>query len=1404
MDALVFLCPSLPAELKDKYDVRMTGYCKGSDMLYFYGGGGTISNIEQCHVRVRFLLEDLHNARLDLESEFPAEKFSAMQEELKDEGVFMSSVEGKTVLLHHLSPQPNMAKVTERLQSSLVSSVTIPCKCEELMFLRHCTETNPVLAASISSLDEKGVVLRGYLTTVQNAESEVRATLEGLLCHKVRLTCNPKFLDHIKRRLLRFESRDSTFRSFIASSAEARDASSKKDPTFDIHVFCKDTEVYTDACKFVDRLNPGTMACPLPEGAGKIVAEMKEKLEEDYLVCINYADPKVLFHGLVFSNLSQCYAELRERVETTLTSTPEVIPISSHQSMLFRALYKEQLAELRGLCSHFSFKDNNHIQVEGTLKQVKEVMGRLKWGLLSRSIHSETFHVSRKSMFAAMWQRRWEQVKQQEKKRYLVLVSFSRSAASGSKTTFEFEVIGTDRDNVREVKEAILSEETQYKSMKLSEAAMKSLRQAERSGDLKCLDELTVCICETNNWVKEVKLAAPSGCGQDLDSALRRIQEFVGDHVDVTESISSEDPVVGLILQSPSLPYLADAHKEAERHKVTLALVRREKLPGGMELKITGTRLAVETAKPPIQRLTIAAIEKIVVQKQVKVRQVCIPVLTTPNFSQLKSKLETKFHTTCSLPTRNLNSVVSTSHIQLRDNASLRIEVVRGDITLERVDAIVNAANEDLQHVGGLAKAILDAGGPEIQIECNAHVEKSGKLKPGEAISTGAGRLPCKSLFHAVGPRWKDGKEGERRILGSVVHNCLKLAEKGGVVSLALPAISTGVFNMPAEECAKVSLLAVEDFAHDCPDTALRTVKFVMLSQAVVDAFSSALTQTGKRPMEDEPNSPAPSDDADAVEMDTQPSSPPTSQSFLWKWRDDHKSFSPYSSSLNAKINAAYLDNPRGSFSFTVQSGLYTIDFTTMRQINMLTKFKRAVTRQLVMDEAKVTPPPPTSRVRWQYEDDRHQLTPYTPKDSDAIEQMYQAQTPHYLNICGQTYTFNFDKMYQVNLRSSFKRKIRRSFPRVDSLSSVSDSSPLQRCAPKVHGMEDDSCRMLTLRGPRESLPLAERALTNALDSYIKQDVIRSLPDDMTDELREAISQIVASSGVSFSFEEEVSGGDDSLLVKTVLRLEGIKNRVDRANSEIYKELLHFKSAQKEREALLSKATPGEQHSYPPEWEEQSEDQKHALFAVNRTSEEWKHVQRKFEATMTGHTITKIERIQKPQLWERYQLSKKHLEQKNGGDANEQELFHGSRGNDPKDIYEDEDGFDVRCSRGGMWGRANYFAVNSSYSDRYSHPVHSLSYSAHPVRSLNSFLSTGYPSLNDSLGAFRQKKQIFLARVLVGESFRCDSNHDLHKPPFKHGTKEKYDSVSGYTGGSEVYMTYDNSHSYPAYLITYC
>lgn len=163
------------------------------------------------------------------------------------------------------------------------------------------------------------------------------------------------------------------------------------------------------------------------------------------------------------------------------------------------------------------------------------------------------------------------------------------------------------------------------------------------------------------------------------------------------------------------------------------------------------------------------------------------------------------------------------------------LEIIDSDITTMRTDAIVNPANDKLVLGGGVAGAIRDKGGPQIQQEC----DKIGGTIVGGAVITTAGDLKAKYVIHAVGPQMGEGDEGEK--LKNATLNSLKLADQNNLTSISFPAISTGIFGFPIERCAQIMLDTTIEYLRG--QTGLTKVVFCLFGWDKYRIFKKQLEQ---------------------------------------------------------------------------------------------------------------------------------------------------------------------------------------------------------------------------------------------------------------------------------------------------------------------------------------------------------------------------------------------------------------------------------------------------------------------------------------------------------------------------------------------------------------------------------
>lgn len=390
----------------------------------------------------------------------------------------------------------------------------------------------------------------------------------------------------------------------------------------------------------------------------------------------------------------------------------------------------------------------------------------------------------------------------------------------------------------------------------------------------------------------------------------------------------------------------------------------------------------------------------------------------------------------------------------------------------------------------------------------------------------------------------------------------------------------------------------------------------------------------------------------------------------------------------------------------------------------------------------------PQTSYKWFWQNDQRSFSRYSKDTEKALTAQYK-KAPigcYRCYISGKLYEINFQTMTQKNTHTGFTRKIRK-----ENLAPVGASSTL----PNI---------VVTIRGPKENLSEAKSRITAKLMSSNISSYDISLPSAITSKLDRQLKAIASNYNVSCEIQEEA----------LIMRLEGHTDSLRKAASEINSEIETFLTEQ-ERAFW----------QYPPEWEQQSHTTE--VYAIQPGTAEWEKVSKQFKSTMGHAQITRIKRIQNKWLWEKYIQHKDRMHLKNAGRVHERELFHGTRGTKPEEIYMSEEGFDMRFCREGRWGQANYFAVDAYYSDLYAHQK---------------------PD---------GQREILLAKVLTGNSYFSDPDSTLRMPPLRNPGSTpsevtlghiRYDTVTGYIHDSQgtsvqVYMTYSNEKAYPAYLIRY-
>ena len=485
--------------------------------------------------------------------------------------------------------------------------------------------------------------------------------------------------------------------------------------------------------------------------------------------------------------------------------------------------------------------------------------------------------------------------------------------------------------------------------------------------------------------------------------------------------------------------------------------------------------------------------------------------------------------------------------------------------------------------------------------------------------------------------------------------------------------------------------------------------------------------------------------------------------------------------------------------------------------INCASKFLSACTST----ESEIVSSEPAIEGVWEWQDDNGSFKPYEPDQRKNFSLKFQ-QDPTCTFTCliatklgVNRYSINFSTMMQTNISTGNSRQIQHKPVRGTSavwLYTDDKRNLVPYTKQQSHEIEKawtagNKSLSMTIDGKGYKLDLTQMKQTNTLtlherkiarksdSNYLLKIQVHGLKENLKQavlDLKEKfqrglhVTTIALPSDVEGVFRSSLCELINCYFVSVLIcydtiRIEGVQGYIDKVVIKVQEEKLSF-----ERKLLAQISIKASVTSWsvpPPEhWDFQEE--KITLKSVVRGSKEWTDVEKLMHASLPSARILTLQRIQNQWLWEKYIFSKERIREQNNGIINEKQLFHGTSETPPERIFKSRQGFDFRHSTWGRWGTGAYFAVNASYSD--------ANYAHH------------------SAGT----KQLILAKVLTGESYRSPPDSNLRKPPVKKshahsvmssGTfiDELYDSVCGRTNGSDIFVIYDHEKAYPDYLITY-
>ena len=465
------------------------------------------------------------------------------------------------------------------------------------------------------------------------------------------------------------------------------------------------------------------------------------------------------------------------------------------------------------------------------------------------------------------------------------------------------------------------------------------------------------------------------------------------------------------------------------------------------------------------------------------------------------------------------------------------------------------------------------------------------------------------------------------------------------------------------------------------------------------------------------------------------------SELYIWSFINKHSVLELLPPSVNELLNNWYRLQISGQKQFQFNSVSYIADLSAMTLMDTMTGEIVSLYKEL-------------QSPCWSFaQDQQGNFLNFVQSDSDTIESMYRYGGSS-ITLSGANHLIEFTSMHHLNL-------------------STGKTFLIRRCPPPLSSVLPDFTCHLVLTGSPDSLNEVTMEVMKQLDTLCTLTEFTCKLPGISQHWRDVIA--VHAFNVFRQFCVKVGNLQVSNGV-LMAELQGEREYCEKVKVHVKEQLLDLLQSVMTQQSSL-RSSPSTKMNFPPEWEPQQLDVE--FKSVSKNSQEWNDIVGMVHKTLPTTSVVQIDRIQHRQLWEKYALEKSHMNHRNNSLVNEELLFHGTRKNNPRLVAESLRGIDFRCSRRDhqlLWGTGAYFAANACYSNRYSY-------------------------YNTQLQAW----QMIIVKVLTGHTckYRNPIPSLTRPPPLFTGSNLLYDTVCGQSGGSDIYVVYDQDRAYPAYIVSY-